>query len=181
VWRGLFGMGVRLELHGEVDWWLSDCRKCSYFASRDSGQSRGSPGKIKCQHNSRSRLLPPRVFILLPPPLTSLTAVSSSILRCKSSKMPCPNRASADMMGGCICCVLLDWCGRCLEVQVEESLTDRGSNLWRWCNYNDNPTCTSMPTCRYVSNTRDMDDRHTLLVHRTDHDAFRTLSIVPQP
>jgi len=45
-----------------------------------------------------------RGFSVKLPPLTSLTAVSSSILRCKSSKMPCPNRASADMMGYCVCC-----------------------------------------------------------------------------
>lgn len=30
-------------------------------------------------------------------PHTSLTAASSSILRCRSSKIPCPKRASADM------------------------------------------------------------------------------------
>jgi hypothetical protein len=146
-----------LELHREVDWRLSSCCKRSYFASQDSGRSRGSPGKIKCQLNSR--LFPPRVFILLPPLLTSLTAVSSSILRCKSSKMPCPNRASADMMGGCICCVVLVWCGLCLLKFKSKLKSQRKFDRWEFA-YVDGGGVTTAITSSYDFET---EDHHTAM------------------
>lgn len=74
------------------------CNSGSHFASRESARSRGLPA---FNVSSSAMLLEAGAA---GSPHTSFTAVSSSILRCKSSKMPCPKSASAADMVYDLCC-----------------------------------------------------------------------------
>jgi hypothetical protein len=118
VWRGL----INKVSHGSFSKYV--LISCNLTLLLESGNN-----ITDCLPNDVNSSALPLDFWRARSPLTSLTAVSSSILRCKSSKMPCPKRASADMM--CELCCVLNECSVVVRSEAGFNLQKvrRSSNL----------------------------------------------------